>query len=60
MYRPWVILIFSGRKPRKNNLKHTAFVFTFFKAKFLMGAWENKCQISQDDILHMTFSEIVR
>ena len=57
----------------QNNLKTITELFvTFFKGyrcnfvncnnqitqkKFLMGTGENKCQISQNDNLHMKFSE---
>ena len=55
----------------EDNFHHIAFFFTFFKGyrriklvignntqrKFLMGARENKFQISQNDILHTKFSE---
>ena len=54
----------------QNNLNKITFFFTFFEGyrcnklsviitpkRFLMGALENECQISQSDILHMKFSE---
>ena len=48
----------------QNNLNNIAFFFTFFngyrcnvRRKLLMRARENDCQISQNDILHMKFSE---
>ena len=54
----------------QNNLNNITFFFTFFEGyrcnklsviitpkRFLMGALENECQISQSDILHMKFSE---
>ena len=50
----------------QNNLNNIAFFFTFFKGyrcnkyyqlSALMRVQENICQISQNDILHMKFSE---
>ena len=53
----------------QNNLNNIAFFFTFFKGykcnklsvitpkKVSNGSPENECQISQNDVLHMKFSE---
>ena len=52
----------------QNNLKHIAFIFQGLKMelvfcsntkeKFLMGERENECQISENHILHIKFSEV--
>ena len=53
----------------QNNFNNIAFFFTFFKGyrcnklsvitpkKVSNGSLENECQISQNDVLHMKFSE---
>ena len=68
--RNWLILIFSGEKPCTRIIQNILHSFIHFsrakdvishpklnERKFLMGAGEHECQISQNYILHMKFSE---
>ena len=57
----WVILIFSGQKPRTRTiLKHTSFLYTLFNQLFVItpkkicyGRLRNKSQISLNEMLRM-------